>query len=403
MSGNSLGYHPVDAVEVAGRICKPHRISPESLRDSTQHEMGLGAWAALVLAFIISMAWGVLVALAAEETATSKQGPTARPTRAQAGPVSGFKPVRLMYAQAEGRGFRKPAGVFVVPETGELLVSDTESNLVTLLSREGVPVFAIGFNGEIVQPTRAILDKRGRILAIASVPRKVKVFSYRGEPLGDFTFPGFDGAAQAVPTALTIDRSGNLYIADSTSGQIVIYDPEWRLVSAFGKRADGPGGFSTVTAMTVDPSGNIYVADAQHRPSIQVFDSKGVYLRGWGEHSGGPQNFSFPIGIAVDAAGRVLVADAIRQTISVFSPEGQYLFRFGGLGPGPGNLGYPAGLDMDTVGRLYVSETANARLQVFEPTAEAPAVPRRQAPARPLREQQEMRKSLTDMLKTIQK
>lgn len=385
-------------------IFNPHLTTPQTLRESThQPKMSLGVWFSLALAFLVSMAWGVLVALAAEEDAASKGGPTSRPSRAQAGPVPGFKPVRLMYAQAEGKGFRKPAGVFVVPETGELLVSDTDSNLVTLLSREGVPVFAIGFNGEVVQPTRAILDTQGRILALASVPRKLKVFSYRGEPLGDFTFPGFDGAAQAVPTALTIDRSGNLYLADSTSGQIVIYDPEWRLVSSFGKRADGPGGFSTVTAMTVDPSGNIYVADAQHRPSIQVFDSRGVYLRGWGEHSGGPQNFSFPIGIAVDAAGRVLVADAIRQTISVFSPEGQYLFRFGGLGSGPGNLGYPAGLDMDTGGRLYVSEMANARLQVFEPTGEGEALPRRQASARPLRQQQEMRNALTDMLKTLQK
>jgi DNA-binding beta-propeller fold protein YncE len=323
-----------------------------------------------------------------------------------AGPViPTFRPIRLVYRQTEGEPFKKPAGISVDGETGEILVTDSGNNLVTLLSKDGVPVYTFGYNGEIPQPTKAVADKQRRILVLAGSPRKVKVFSYRGDPLGEFGFPGFDGAAQAVPTAIAVDGSGRLYIADSTSGQVLVYDSEGRLALTFGKRGDGPGTFKNVTAMTVDSSGAIYVADAQQKPAIQVFDAQGNYLRGWGEHSGGPQNVSLPAGIAVAATGQVLVLDTIRQTIAVFTSEGQYLARFGGLGVTPGSLAYPMDLAVDDAGRLYVTESLNTRVQVFEPMAERP-LPRaagRGAQEMPKRERDELRRSLGEVLKDIQK
>lgn len=314
-----------------------------------------------------------------------------------------FRPLRLVYRQTEGEGFQKLAGVFVERERGEILVADSASNLVTLLNRDGVPLHSFGYNGEVPQPTKAVVDGGGRILVLAGVPRKVKVFSYRGDPLGDFDFPGFEGAARAVPTALTVDGVGNLYIADSTSGRILVYDPGGRLAVSFGERGEGPGGFTSVTAIAVDPSGTIYVADARHEPAIQLFDARGVYVRGWGEHSGGPQNVSLPSGIAVGPSGRVFVADTIRQTIAVFTSEGRYLFRFGGLGTRPGNLGFPSDLAVDGAGRLYVAETSNARLQVFEPAGDGAASPDpgRRAPVTSQREREQIRQGLGDVLKAI--
>jgi DNA-binding beta-propeller fold protein YncE len=316
-----------------------------------------------------------------------------------------FKPIRLVYLQTEGERFKKPAGVFADNETGEILVTDSGNSLVTLLSKDGVPLYTFGYNGEIPQPAKAVVDRQRRIYVLAGSPRKMKVFSYRGEPLGDFGFPGFDGAARAVPIALTVDRSGKLHIADSTTGKILVYDPEGRLALTFGGRGDGPGTFRNVTAITVDSSGAIYVADAQQKPAIQVFDAQGKYLRGWGEHSGGPQNVSLPAAIAVAPSGNVLVLDTIRQTIAVFTSEGQYLTRFGGLGVAPGALAYPTDLAVDDAGRLYVTESLNTRLQVFEPMAgrEAPRVPSRGTPEMPRRQREDTRRSLGDMLKEIQK
>jgi DNA-binding beta-propeller fold protein YncE len=310
-----------------------------------------------------------------------------------------------VYLQTEGKTWRKLGGVHVDRETGDVVVADTGNNLVTVLSPEGVPLYSIGYNGEVPQPTHAVVDKRGRFLVLAGVPRKVRIFDYHGELLGDFNFPGFEAAANALPTAITIDAAGNFYVADSTSGRILVYDPDDRLVLSIGNRGDGPGTFRSVTAITVDDSGSIYVADAQHKPTIQVFNAQGEYLRGWGEHNAGPQNFSLPSAVGLDSTGRVLVADTIRQTISVFTTEGNYLFRFGGLGTGPGALAYPAGLAVDPAGRLYVSEYVNARVQVFElAEARTPGgAPARRQPSAPPRLREELRRGLGEVLKEIQR
>lgn len=352
------------------------------------------------------MAWGVLVAFGAEEAPPSRFTGTLGAARPASSNPS-FTPVRLVYRQTEGERFKRPTGVFVDRETGDILVADSANNLISLLNRDGVPIHSVGYNGEIAQPLMAVTDSHGRILVLAGVPQKVKVFSYRGEFQGDFTFPGYAGAAQAIPAAMTVDRAGNLYISDGTTGRILVYDPEWRLLLSFGSRAEGPGAFTNVTAITVDSTGTIYVADAQHTPAIQVFDASGTYIRGWGEHSAGPHNFSLPSGIAIDAAGRVLVADRIRQVVSVFTSEGQYLFRFGGLGSAPGALGFPSGLDTDGAGRLYVAEAVNARLQVFESTGNgsgSEAAPtRRSAPPLPPRQREEVNKGLGEVLKGLAK
>ncbi len=423
MIENSKGYDVVKTLPMFSTISYSHIADPESMRSSAHpsesRDSGYGTWFLFVLAFLFSMAWGVLAAFAAETAPLPKTEGSAGPTAAQPSTsairnqrrpqppatLAAFKPIRFVYLQTEGKPWRKPAGVFVDRETGEVVVADTGNNLVTLLSAEGVPLYSLGYNGEVPQPTQAVVDKRGRFLVLAGVPRKVKVLDYQGELRGDFNFPGFQGAAQVVPTAITIDASGNTYVADSTSGRILVYDQEDRLVLSFGKRGDGPGAFSSVTGIAVDPSGTIYVADAQHKPAIQVFDPQGQYLRGWGEHNAGPQNFSLPSAVGLDSTGRVLVVDTIRQVVSVFTPEGNFLFRFGGLGAGPGALAYPAGLGIDSAGRLYVSESVNARVQVFElaDAGAAPRAPARPGPSTPPRVREELRRGLGEVLKEIQK
>lgn len=327
-------------------------------------ENGSRQWKAAITVVLGLMWLGLTPAISAAQNVPPPPA-GARPGAPAVGPT--FRPVRLMARQTEGEGFRKLAGVSVDRETGEVLVADSGNNLVTILSRAGVPLLTFGYNGEVAQPSQAVTDGQGRILVLAGVPRRVKLFSYRGEPRGDFSFPGFAGAATALPTALTVDRAGHLYIAEGTSGRILVYSPEGRLRLTVGGRGEGPGTFTSVTALAVDAAGTLYVADAQHKPSIQLFDRQGRYLRGWGEHSSGVQNFSLPAGIGVDPLGRVLVADTLRQSVSVFTAEGRYLFRFGGLGVGLGALAYPSGLGVDPAGRLYVAEAVNARVQVFEP------------------------------------
>jgi DNA-binding beta-propeller fold protein YncE len=231
---------------------------------------------------------------------------------------------------------------------------------------------------------------------LAAVGRKLKVFSYRGEYLHDFPFHGVEG--RAVPTTVTADAEGHVYIADSTSGQILVYDSDERLMLRFGT-GRGDGRFEAIQAIAVDRQRNIYVAGAVGMP-LQVFGPDGNFLRGWGEHNLGPQNFSLPAGVAVDAAGRVIVVDTIRQVVAVFTPEGGFMDRFGGLGFDPGAMAFPTDVASDGE-RLYVVEREGNRLQILE---EKPVTGRRgpvAARPAPASTRDELRRALGDVLKDV--
>ena len=321
-------------------------------------------------------------------TASADNGTAAGPVRLQ--------PFRLVYRQVEGTYLKAPRGVFFDQARGEVYVADTMNDLVAVYDRDGLPLFAFGYNGEFKEPIKAVVDGRGRIYVLAGIGRKLKVFSYRGEYLHDFPFHGVEG--KAVPIALTADVEGNVYIADSTSGQILVYDADQRLKLQFGNERAGDGRFRTVQALAVDRKGQIYVADAREMP-VQVFSREGRFLRGWGEHSLGPQNFSLPAGLAVDADGRIIVVDTIRQVVSVFTPEGAFLDRFGGLGFAPGAMSFPTDVASDGERRIYVVERMGSRLQILDERAiagrRAPPAPRPVPPAT----RDELQRSLGELLR----
>jgi DNA-binding beta-propeller fold protein YncE len=317
-----------------------------------------------------------------------------------------FQTARLVYRQIEGLLLKGPRGVFVDRRRGEVYVADTMNDLVCVYDLKGVPLFAFGYNGEFKEPVKAVVDGVGRIYVLAGVGGRVRVFSYRGEFLHDFAFPGLSG--QTRPTALTADDEGNIYIADDVSGSILVYDSEQHLRLKLGGGRSGNVRFETVQAIAVAAGGDIYVAQAQGVP-IQIFSPEGKYLRGWGEHSAGPQNFSLPSGLAVDAEGRLIVVDRIRNAIVVFAPDGAFLGRYGGLGFAPGAVAFPSDVATDGGNRIYVVERVGNRLQILDEQV-VPVARRRRggsaggsgngggAPV-PSKEREELKRSLGDILR----
>jgi DNA-binding beta-propeller fold protein YncE len=330
---------------------------------------------------------------------TSGGGPTVVPASLSAALEQvRLQPFRLVYRQVEGTFLKGPSGVFFDQRRGEVYVADTMNHLVAVYDRDGVPLFAFGYNGEVKEPRRAVVDGRDRIHVLAGVDRKIAIFNYRGEYLHDFSFPGLDG--KPVPTAITADIEGNVYIADATSGNILVYDAEQRLKLRFGAGRDGRSLFQSVQGMAVDRQGQIFVTDAQGIP-LQVFSPEGRFLRGWGEHTAGPQNFSLPGGVALDSAGRVIVVDMIRQVVSLFTPDGLFLARFGGMGFAAGAMAFPADIASDGERRIYVVERVGNRLQILD---EQPAVagPRRQNGTQqvPRGVREDMQRSLKDLMRS---
>lgn len=82
---------------------------------------------------------------------------------------------------------------------------------------------------------------------------------------------------------------------------------------------NGSGNWSWPQSVTLDNSGNVYVADT-YNARIQKFDSTGKFLKVWGTQGTGNGQFKIPITVRVDASGNVYVLDEMRRDVQIFTP-----------------------------------------------------------------------------------
>ncbi len=179
------------------------------------------------------------------------------------------------------------------------------------------------------------------------------------------------------PKNIALDAQGNLYVADSDNNRIEKFDATGKFLLAWGTRspdnAPAPNGtFNQPWGIAVDRSGNVYVADTwNHR--IQKFDATGKFLLAWGVNGDtrgvakdNPLFLYGPRAIVIDAQGNVLVTDTGNKRVLKFSPQGEPLAQYGGVGSGNGQFLEQVGLALDQQGNLYVADTWNQRIQKFD-------------------------------------
>jgi DNA-binding beta-propeller fold protein YncE len=165
-----------------------------------------------------------------------------------------------------------------------------------------------------------------------------------------------------------------------------------------------------VPGIAVDAKDNVYVF-TRAEPPVQVYDSKGKYLRGWGKGIQNPHHIKVdheghvwitdignhvvekytpegkllltvgtkgkagrdrkhlnkPTDVAVTREGDFYVSDGYGNARVVhFSPEGEFLGEWGELGHRPGQFSIPHAIAVDSRKRVYVADRNNVRVQVFD-------------------------------------
>lgn len=175
------------------------------------------------------------------------------------------------------------------------------------------------------------------------------------------------------PYSITIDASGNLYVGDRINNAIRKISPAGVVTTLAGNGtpgfADGTGSaarFSEPLGVTVDASGNVYVADYINNALRKVTPAGVVTTLA---------SVSTIFGVAVDAAGNIYCAQYTNQVVSKYSSTGVYsvIAGQGGIGGTDDGIGtaakfyFPAGITVDASGNLYVTETLNNRVRKITP------------------------------------
>lgn len=160
-------------------------------------------------------------------------------------------------------------------------------------------------------------------------------------------------------------RQGRIYVADTSTESIVVFDVPRRRLFRFGQRQ--PNALAKPSGLALDARMNVYVADAKRR-QVMVFDSLGLFLR----TLGGPQELERPTGVAVSQDGERIYAvdrsdnESDNHRVVVYAKDGSKIKVIGTRGSGEGLFNVPLQAAVAPDGNLYVLDSGNFRVQVFD-------------------------------------
>jgi len=185
------------------------------------------------------------------------------------------------------------------------------------------------------------------------------------------------------PTGLTVDASGNVYVADLLNSKIRKITPDGTVSTIAGTTAgylDGAGAdakFNKPVDVALDVNGNIIVADYSNF-KIRKIDSNGIVTTVAGStqgHADGPAlsaMFYYPSALAIGQDGVIYVAEPdhlIRKII----PNGTVSTLAGntinGYIDGPGinaEFDLPSGLAVDANNNVYVADYHNNTIRKID-------------------------------------
>src|SRR5512138_633401 len=201
-----------------------------------------------------------------------------------------------------------------------------------------------------------------------------------------------DGTAAAArffsPAGVSVDRDGNVFIADTSNHTIRKLTPDGIVTTVAGVAGsagsdDGsPGRFNTPFGVAVDGAGNVFVADTENSTIRKITPAGTVStLAGSAGVQGGTDgtkdaaSFNKPLGLAVDGAGNIIVTDSVSNTIRKVTQAGVVTTVAGtanneGNANGTGSAArfhYPTSVAVDPDGNLIVGDTDNNAIRKITP------------------------------------
>jgi sugar lactone lactonase YvrE len=209
---------------------------------------------------------------------------------------------------------------------------------------------------------------------------------------GAWGYSGDGGAATAAelntPSGIAVDVSGNVYIADYGNNRIRKVTPTGIISTIAGNGTaaySGDGGAATAaelytpSGVTLDGSGNLYIAD-QFNNRIRKVTAAGVISTIAGDNAQGysgdggaatTAELYYPFGISVNGSGIVYIADwgnnRIRKVttgiISTIAGDSARGYSGDGGAPTATELSGPIGVTEDGQGNIYIADFGNNRIR----------------------------------------
>ncbi len=309
------------------------------------------------------------------------------------------------YGSEDGPGsearFYRPKGV-AVDGSGNVYVTDSENHTIRKVTPSGVvstlagqagtygSVDGTGSEARFHQPGGVAVDGSGNVVVADSLNHTIRKVTPAGvvttlaglaQSRGSADGTG-SGARFSGPGGLSVDPSGNVYVADVGNHTIRKVTPAGvvttlaGLAGSYGNE-DGTASaarFFYPSGVAADGSGNLYVADRGNH-TIRKVTSSGVVTTlaglagsyGDADGTGSGARFHYPGGVAVDGSGNFYVTDFNNHTVRKMTPSAVVTTVAGqpgsiGNADGTGGealFGWPSGVVVDGSGIVYVADESD--------------------------------------------
>lgn len=225
------------------------------------------------------------------------------------------------------------------------------------------------------KPLGVAVDSLGRVLVGNDGRDNIEAY----DPVTGELLAVFGEGLVKMPTAITIDGAGNIYVTDSRSDNVRVFNSAYNPIRVIGRsgKADDTLTFP-MDAEIID--GEIFVAD-QGNYRVQVFDLEGSWLRSITFDGVEGQNCNWFTGVCEipgippftkvqalsrDSLGRLHVLDNFAAAVMIFnSGDGAYVTAYGGYGLNAGLLRVPMDVAVSSSDMAIVTAGDGSRVEVF--------------------------------------
>jgi len=227
----------------------------------------------------------------------------------------------------------------------------------------GVPAVS---NQPVLDKPAAIVAMKGRVYVADTSTHTIVVFDLPRRKV--FRFGSREPNNLLKPAGLALDGDANVYVADAKLRKVLVYDSLGLFIRAVGNPED----LERPTGVAVSRDGErIYIIDRAYNESDQhrvvVYDKAGKKVQVIGSRGAEKGQFNVPLQGTVGADGKLYVLDSGNFRVQVFDRDGKFLLTFGGPGKEFGHFARPRGIAVDNEGNIYVSDASFNNFQIYNP------------------------------------
>lgn len=261
--------------------------------------------------------------------------------------------------------------LFIDRERSEIYV--LYQNFVRIFNESGMEIYRFGDDIDLGHVVDIAVDRDGNILMLTYTGSESFIVrcNYRGEPVSKIEIKNLSPQVTGFIPKRLIYREGQLYLADTNSGRIVVTDTNglfkegYDVISILGleekDRAD-----KEMVGFGVDKEGNMLFTIPVLFKAYRLSPDKKI--TSFGKPGGAPGRFGVVAGIISDNRGNYLVVDKLKCTVMVFDKDYNFLTQLGDRGLSPGGLIAPDDLAIDSGDRIYITQSKRKGVSVYKIT-----------------------------------